>query len=200
MRNRERFNSNVKETEEQKFSQRITNIRKIIKKLSTNLHGTCASVEPCEYQLVWGTLCRCLICIESAVMLISQGYVGSANALLRQILEFLMWSKLGLSCNEETLKIINGFFYDESLGKSHPVTLILKKTTIQDFDETYTGDALAQECKEIYHKYSFLTHATGLAQQNPYKTVYFYDLINRCLTEICVFNRCIFDCIQTVLQ
>lgn len=188
MRNRERFNAYVDETEEQKLSIRITAFRRIIKKLSSNLHDTCAGIEPCDVQLIWGSLCRCLICIESGVTLVSQGYIGSANALLRQIMEFLMWAKLGLSSDEELLKKINGFFYDYSLGKSHPVTNILKKTTIQDYDNKHTGVVLAQECKELYHRYSFLTHATGIAQQNPYRNIYYYELLNRCLTELCMLT------------
>ncbi len=186
MRNRERFNANVDENQEQKLSTRIKEVRKILKELSNNLKDTIAIIEPCEHMLIWGSLRRCLICMESEIMLISQGYIGSANALLRQMLEFLMWSKLGLSCDEMTLVKINSYFYDESLGKSHPVTNILRNTRIIDFDNEITGDKLTENCKSIYHKYSFVTHATGLAQQNPYKSSYYYDLINKCLSEVCI--------------
>lgn len=186
MRNRERFNANVDESAEQSFSKRITSIKKLIKKLNNNLTETVASIEPCEHQLMWGSLRRCLVGIESAIALVSQGYIGTANAILRQIMEFLMWSKLGLDADEKTLKKLNEYFYDNSLGKSHPVTYILKKTKIEDFDENIKGKDLETVCKKMYHNYSFLTHATGIAQQCPYKSESFYSLLNGCLNEICI--------------
>ena len=97
MRVRDRFIESVNESSEALLTQRIKHIRKQIKILYKDLHETCAIIEPCEFMLIWGTLQRCLVCIESCVSLISDGYVGSANALLRQIYEFLVWAKAGIN-------------------------------------------------------------------------------------------------------
>lgn len=184
MRSRERFNASVDEEEELFFSWRVKEVRKILKQLSNDLHLTCAVIEPCEYMLSWGSLRRCLICIESAVTLVSQGYVGSANALLRQMYEFLLWSKLGLDADAETIKKINSYFYDESLERTYLATDILKYTKIPGFGDVEAA-TIRDEGKRVFKNYSTLTHATGIAQQNPYKQEDFYWYINACLCEIC---------------
>lgn len=186
MRNRDRFNAAIDEEKERQLSAKIKATRRIIKQLYTDLHHSCAIIEPCEYMLVWGSLERCLIAIESGITLVSQGFIGSANAMLRQILEFLMWAKLGLEADEETLIKINSKFYDDSLGKSNPVTSILKNTTVHDLDEETPGAELSKECQVTYHNYSFLTHATSIAQQTPYHDERFYERCDHCLTELCV--------------
>ena len=96
MRRRDRFVESIDEKEEALLTERIRAIRKQIKILYQNLHKTCAIIEPCEFMLIWGTLQRCLVCIESCVSLVADGYIGSANALLRQIYEFLVWAKAGI--------------------------------------------------------------------------------------------------------
>lgn len=185
MRNRERFNAKVDPDKEKHFSERIVEVRKLLKKLSNDLHSTCAVIEPCEYMLMWGSLRRCLICIESSVSLVSQGYIGSANALLRQMYEFALWSKLGIDADTDTLKKINAYFYDDTLEKSYPVTYVLKHTDIPAINGEVDKKIVRQKGQDIYHKYSSLTHATGMAQQNPYKQDNFYFGLNACLTEIC---------------
>lgn len=184
MRNRNRFTSTI-DDQELLFNKRITSVRKLLKRLSDDLHHTCAIIEPCKYMLMWGSLRRCLICIESSISLVSQGHIGSANALLRQMYEFILWSKLGIDADTETLKTINSYFYDKTLEKSYPVTYVLKYTDIPALNEKIDEEVIRQEGKRMYHNYSSLTHATGLAQQNPYKQDDFYWSINACLTEIC---------------
>lgn len=186
MRNRDRFNANIDEFYEKAFSMKITRIRAVIRTLIKELHGTCAIIEPCEYMLSWGSLQRCLLSIESGIHLIAQGYLGSANALLRQMVEFLMWAKLGIVADDGSIVEINRCFYDESFGTSHPVTKFLKHTTILSNDPDLSSTELRRIAKDIYHKYSFCTHATGIAQQNPYRTPEFSSLLDRCLTELCI--------------
>ena len=186
MRKRDRFNACVNEVEEELLNNRIKSVRKIIKALYKDVHSTRACIEPCEHMLIWGSLMRFLLCIESAVDLVAIGYIGSANALLRQQLEFLMWAKLGIEANEETLVKLNQCFYDESFGKSYPVTYFLKQTNVIPLDSEYSEKELKEKARTIYHKYSFCTHATGIAQQTAYKVEYFTFLLNHGLTELCV--------------
>ena len=165
---RDRFIDNVNEDEEERLTQRINHIRKQIKKLYINLNETCAIIEPCEFMLIWGVLQRCLICIESCVSLVSDGYVGSANALLRQIYEFLVWSKAGIDSDNNTLIKLNAAFYEDNL--THRIS-------------AYSETELKNEGKKIYYGYSLLTHASNIAQQAPYKQDNFYLLLYACLSE-----------------
>lgn len=185
MRVRDRFVKSVDENEEKKLTQRIKCIRKQIKTLYKDLHDTCAIIEPCEYMLIWGALQRCLICIESCVSLVSDGYIGSANALLRQIYEFLVWAKAGISSDVATLEKLNAAFYNnDHLSRRITATGILRATKINIDDLSYSEAELKERGKQLYHGYSLFTHASNISQQAPYKQEDFYNLLNACLSEI----------------
>lgn len=188
LRARDRFIDVINENEEQLLTQRINYVRKQIKMLYQYVHKTCAVIEPCNSMLIWGTLQRCLICIESCVSLVSDGYVGSANALLRQIYEFLVWSKAGIDSDVTTLRILNAAFYTNSLAHRISATDILKavKINIKSTQGSYTGSELKSSGKKMYHGYSLLTHASNISQQAPYKQKNFYSDLNACLNEICL--------------
>lgn len=186
MRVRDRFIDNIDERAEQQLTQRISHIRKQIKKLHKHLNQTCAVIEPCEFMLIWGTLQRCLICIESCVSLVSDGYIGSANALLRQIYEFLVWSKAGIDSDNETLEKLNAAFYKDNLGYRISATNILKAIKIDAVGTPYSEAEIKNKGKQMYHGYSLLTHASNIAQQAPYKQENFYLFLNSCLSEVCL--------------
>lgn len=185
MRVRDRFIESVDESEEKMLTQRIKYIRKQIKTLHKDLHNTCAIIEPCEYMLIWGALQRCLICIESCVSLVSEGYIGSANALLRQIYEFLVWAKAGISSDVATLEMLNAAFYNNDYH-SHRITAtgILRAITINVDGLSYSEAELKEQGKQLYHGYSLFTHASNISQQTPYKHENFYHFLNSCLSEI----------------
>lgn len=189
LRVRDRFIDRIDENREQLLTQRITHIRKCIKQLHKHLDGTCAFIEPCETMLIWGTLQRCLICIESCVSLVSDGYIGSANALLRQIYEFLVWAKSGIDSDVTTLKKLNAAFYiNDSHTHRISATDLLKAVKI-DVDTTQgsrSESELQNKGKQMYHGYSLFTHASNISQQAPYKQENFYILLNACLNEICL--------------
>ena len=184
LRVRDRFIEIIDENEENLFSQRIKSIRKQIKNLFKNLHETCAVIEPCEFMLIWGTLQRCLICIESCISLVSDGYIGSANALLRQIYEFLVWAKAGIDSDVTTLKELNAAFYKDDLSHKISATDILKAVKIDVVNSPYSESELKTKGKQMYHGYSLLTHASNISQQIPYKQGNFYVRLNDCLSEI----------------
>ncbi len=186
MRTRDRFIENINENEENLLTQRINHIRKQIKKLYKHLHNTCAIIEPCEFMLIWGTLQRCLICIESCVSLVSNGYIGSANALLRQIYEFLVWAKSGIDSDNATLEKLNASFYKDNLSHRISATDILKAIKIDTDEDSCCETELKTNGKQMYHNYSLLTHASNISQQTPYKQENFYILLNSCLNEICL--------------
>ena len=182
MRVRDRFIDSINEDEEQLLTKRITHFRKQIKILHKHLKETLAIIEPCESMLIWGTLQRCLICIESCVSLVSDGYIGSANALLRQIYEFLVWAKAGVNSDSETLLKLNAAFYKNDLSHRISATDILRVLSIDTSEET----SLKEHGKRMYHGYSLLTHASNITQQAPYKQENFYSLLNACLSELCL--------------
>lgn len=186
MRVRDRFIEDINEDEESQLTQRIHHVRQQIKKLRKHLNDTCAIIEPCEFMLIWGSLQRCLICIESCVSLVSDGYVGSANALLRQIYEFLVWAKAGIDSDKETLEKLNAAFYRDDFTYRVSATDILKAVRIEMSDTIYSEAELKEKGKEMYHKYSILTHASNIAQQAPYKQEKFYIILNACLNEVCL--------------
>lgn len=185
MRVRDRFVESVDENKEIMLTQRIKSIRKLIRMLYKDLHDTCAIIEPCEFMLIWGALQRCLICIESCVSLVSDGYIGSANALLRQIYEFFVWAKAGISSDVATLEKLNSSFYDSD-HLSHRITAtgILRATRINVDDPSYSEAVLKESGKRLYHGYSLFTHASNISQQAPYKQEDFYQQLNSCLSEI----------------
>lgn len=184
LRVRDRFIEIIDENEESLFSQRIKGIRKQVKKIFRNLHETCAIIEPCEFMLVWGTLQRCLICIESCISLVSDGYIGSANALFRQIYEFLVWAKAGMDSDVTTLKKLNAAFYVDDLSHRISATDILKAVKIDIVNSPYSEAELKAKGKQMYHEYSLLTHASNISQQAPYQQENFYVRLNDCLSEI----------------
>ena len=185
MRVRDRFIKSVDENKEIMLTQRIKCIRKQIKILRKDLHDTCAIIEPCEYMLIWGALQRCLICIESCISLVSNGYIGSANALLRQIYEFLVWAKAGISSNVATLEKLNAAFYNnDHLSRRITAAGILRAVKINVDSPSYNEAELKERGKQLYHGYSLFTHASNISQQTPYKQDAFYNLLNSCLSEI----------------
>lgn len=184
MRARDRFIADINENEEELLTQRIKHIKKQIKILYKNLHETCAIIEPCAFMLIWGTLQRCLVCIESCVSLVSNGYTGSANALLRQIYEFLVWAKAGIDSDVATLKKLNAAFYKDNLSYRISATDILKAVKIDIVGTSYSEAELKEKGKQMYHGYSLLTHASNISQQAPYKQEDFYIRLNDCLSEI----------------
>lgn len=183
MRRRDRFVESIDEKEEALLTERIRAIRKQIKILYENLHKTCAIIEPCEFMLIWGTLQRCLVCIESCVSLVADGYIGSANALLRQIYEFLVWAKAGIDSDTATLEKLNAAFYKDDLSHRISATNILKAVKIE-VSGLYSEAELKEKGKKMYHGYSLFTHASNISQQAPYKQDDFYIRLNACLSEI----------------
>lgn len=183
MRVRDRFVETIDKKEEMLLTVRIKSIRKQIKALYKHLRETCAIIEPCEFMLIWGNLQRCLVCIESCVSLVSDGYVGSANALLRQIYEFLVWAKAGMNSDTVTLKTLNAEFYKDNLSHRITATDILKAARIED-SGSYSEHEMKEMGKQMYHGYSLLTHASNISQQAPYKRDDFYIFLNDCLSEV----------------
>lgn len=155
MRRRDRFVESIDEKEEALLTERIRSIRKQIKILYENLHKTCAIIEPCEYMLIWGTLQRCLVCIESCVSLVADGYIGSANALLRQIYEFLVWAKSGIDSDTATLEKLNTAFYKDDLSHRISATNILTAVKIE-VSGLYSEKELKEEGKKCTTDIRFL--------------------------------------------
>lgn len=183
MKRKDRFVESIDEKEEALLTERIRSIKKQIKILYENLHKTCAIIEPCEFMLIRGTLQRCLVSIESCVSLVADGYIGSANALLRQIYEFLVWAKAGIDSDTATLEKLNVAFYADDLSHRIYVTNILKAVKIE-VSGLYSEDELKEKGKKMYHGYSLFTHASNISQQTPYRNDDFYIRLNACLSEI----------------
>lgn len=122
---------------------------------------------PDEYDLAKQCLQRSLLCLKSCVYLIQSSYIGSANALLRQIYEFLVWAKASVDTKIERSKEISDRFFrsvkeqDPSLGEL--ISSLFTTFTYKGFPE-FGNREIKDEGKKLYKLYSALTHASGYAQ------------------------------------
>ena len=73
-------------------------------------------IEPEPEKVSYGAFSRCCTCLESIVLLIRNGYVGSANALLRQVYDLLVWAKMALNTDNDAVlvEIHDDFFKDKA--------------------------------------------------------------------------------------
>lgn len=87
----------------------IQTLSRVIRFGEKSINRIIDSKEVGKHYLVWSCLNRCIQCLKSCVLLIRSDYVGSANALLRQIYEFLVWAKAGIDFPAERTKEISSY-------------------------------------------------------------------------------------------
>lgn len=153
-----------------------------------------------------GALTRASICIESMILLVREGYIGSANALFRQVYEHLVWAKLSIDCTDDSLskKIHDDFYCLDDDRKNTQLTKYMKRITFQpidlDVNEAYSQVFISKAGKDIYHRYSSVTHASVYAQQPPCAMNSFYEIVQLCQREISFLMSCYISVLKSYLD
>lgn len=150
-----------------KANDKLACIQEIIEFEENSIDALYIYNNPDEYDLAKLCLQRSSVCLKSCVYLIQSSYIGSANALLRQIYEFLVWAKASVDTTIEKSKEISDRFFrsvnekDPSLGEQ--ISSLFSSFTYKGFPEFDKGK-IREQGKKLYKLYSALTHASGYAQ------------------------------------
>ena len=59
-----------------------------------------------------------------------------------------------------------------------------------DMDDTFSQEFITEVGKDIYHRYSSVTHASVYAQQPPFAIDSFYEIVRLCQREISFLLSC----------
>ncbi len=91
-----------KDPETEKEIRRIYLIEKTaIRDISQTLYFNIGKIGEEELSRVsFGAISRCCTCMESILVLLQNGYYGSADALLRQVYELLAWAKIAIDTED----------------------------------------------------------------------------------------------------
>lgn len=149
----------------------IQTLSRVIRFGEKSINRIIDSKEVGKHYLVWSCLNHCIQCLKSCVLLIRSDYVGSANALLRQIYEFLVWAKAGIDFPAERTKEISEKFFANAEDtdpfqkqEDYIFTDLIKEIKFANIDEVDKNAITIDDAKKEYRLYSALTHASGYAQ------------------------------------
>lgn len=150
-------------------------------------------VEPNLEMVSYGALVRCCTCLESMLLLARNGYIGSANALLRQVYESLVWAKMTIDTDDERIlfQLHDGFY--ENTMRDRTFVSFLNRIAYQTDGSGLTSEAIISEGKKLYSNYAAFTHAGRLSQQVPIKTIEFTDSLEAFLGEVAIWINCLFS-------
>ena len=180
MKNRDKFVAQKNEDAEKLFKKIYTTERKAVKNIYDIItHQIGTEYEPMKEKVALGALVRCCMCIESMLVLSREGYVGSANALLRQAYEFLCWAKLAIDNKDEQIliKLHDDFYNYEKEKKADKLQNYYKNVKfLSDSDDISEEDIILLH-KNYKDAYAYLTHATVYAQQCSFPTHDYYELL-----------------------
>lgn len=117
--------------------------------------------------LIWRCLYGGSNCLKSCMFLLEGNFIGSLNALLRQVYEFLVWAKATLDATEEQRERLGKEFFQspacEGLSEHANISKLFKSLVYEGFPQC-NGTAIMEEGKELYKLYSEFTHASAIAQ------------------------------------
>lgn len=104
-------------------------------------------VEPNLEMVSYGALVRCCTCLESMLLLARNGYIGSANALLRQVYESLVWAKMTIDTDDERIlfQLHDGFY--ENTMRDRTFVSFLNRIAYQTDGSGLTSEAIISEGK-----------------------------------------------------
>lgn len=199
MRKYSKFSSVVDFEREKDLDKKIACINLTIKECKAHMLRFFPNVEPNERKVSSGSILRCIECMESMVVLAKNGYVGSANALLRQICEYIGWAKITID-NFDNINVLNELhdsFYDFEAKRANVLSKYLNRIVfcrVSDKSEI-ESDICRTEINSVFSSYSFLTHATCLAQQCPVQIISFYDNMESFLEEFVIWVMCLVEVI-----
>ncbi len=189
-----RFVKNKNVDKEKRLTQIMRYSRDMLDYLELGLNNSVlvCKTEPKLEQVAYGAIYRCNTCLRSMVELVNNGFIGSANALLRQCYEYLCWAKLAIdNCDDEILVRLHNSFYRKTLeGRADELIWFFKKINYEIGISNLTPKQIREEGKHICSSYAFLTHATSFSQQYPKKVDEIYKIIDSCLGETIMWLNC----------
>ena len=159
---------------------------KILKEITLYDYGM-SKIEKWNEIVSFGALARCSMALESMLVLLSNGYIGSMNALLRQVYEFLVWSKLSIDNTDEAiLKQLHDDSYDLSFTRRvDGLNNYYKRLDFKTLKGAeITDDEIRKIGRSLFSSYSCFTHASSVAQQNVFKSDGFYEDMYYALHEV----------------
>lgn len=187
--------------ENKEMEKRLSKIYRIEKKALDTANFMLSRDLGSDYEITnefvaFGSLLRCGTCLSSMIFLTNAGYIGSANALLRQVYEYLIWAKITIDTyDQEHLQKLHDCFYDFIMnGRADKLTELFHKVSYKS--ETLSSEFIIEEGKSIFNQYAFLTHASLYSQQCPVPTEDFYSEIFMCYREIAVWILCYMELIK----
>lgn len=113
MKKWDRFVLNSESKIEDQLLKKYDAIKRTLSAATDKLYIDMGDVyEPLKEKVSFCALSRCGTCLESMLLLARNGYIGSANALLRQVYEFLIWAKLTIDANDKSvlMKLPYGYY------------------------------------------------------------------------------------------
>lgn len=117
--------------------------------------------------LIWRCLCGGSNCLKSCMFLLEGDFIGSSNALLRQVYEFLVWAKATLDATKEQRDRLGKEFFQSSaygdLSGRANISKLFKSLEYEGFPQC-NSTVIMEEGKELYKLYSGFTHASAIAQ------------------------------------
>ncbi len=184
------------------ITKKINAERTIIRDLKSVLWSDIGQslIEPGKELVSYEALFRCCICLESVIVLIRAGYVGSANALFRQIYELLSWCKIALNVDDDRVlsELHDNYFCNDlrwdGLGK------FFQRLEFESDDATLNREIITSEGKRILNIYSCSTHGTSFSQQPPYQREVFYDDMDAVIEETAVWIACLAEVMEDYLR
>ncbi|MEG0367695.1 MAG: hypothetical protein RR585_12720 [Coprobacillus sp.] len=174
------------------------------------LYSTFSSAIVCKIPVfTLNLLMKAHMGLESSLNLIRLGYYGSANALFRQVYEFILWSKASVSLEyqefldleskymEKRLNINNDQKSTISKNKGTNRKLNILKYIKENFDieippfysRLFEKKELINLSNYFYDDLCALTHATSESQQVFTDSDRFYRETKRTLTKLIIFEH-----------
>lgn len=149
------------------IEEKLVCLREVIEFEKNSIDKLYVYNNPDVHDLAQQCLQRSATCLQSCIHPIESNYIGSANALLRQIYEFLVWAKASIDATAEKSQEISVKFFrsaqeqDPFLGEQiQSLFQVVEYDNFPECDEKTMIDA----GKYLYKLYSALTHASGFAQ------------------------------------
>ena len=204
MRKWDRFIKNKDENHEKEILRNLTLEKKIISELEQVFKYDVGVqlIEPKQEKVSFGALSRCCTCLESIILLIRNGYVGSANALLRQVYELLVWAKMAIDTddNDILIKMHDDFFKNSVTAEGDTLTPYFSRIDFTFKDKSLDKGMVLQEGKLVFKTYSCSLHGNSLAQQKPYRDDDFYDGMIALTRETALWTACLSEVLISFLR
>ena len=130
------------------------------------------TMEDNDARLINHTISKMEVALKSCHLLLDKGFYGSANALYRQVYEYIVWLKMYVSMEEERNTLISTVFFadiNDLRGGNNDAIRYLGDHFKISLPPEYTGIIARREWQrftgEYYSELSALTHGSCFSQQ-----------------------------------